>query len=360
MTVRDSANAGTRVEAVSITGPGASSFSVQYGNCEHNLMAPNNTCDEGIRFQPVSPGPQHAQLVITSDSSSSPLVIPLEGEGLLGPKISMSSKQALLGEVLIGSSTWQTFTLTNSGDYPLGVQQAFLVSGTPLMFPVLSDSCSGQVVKPGASCSVTVGFQPTTPGEKDASILFITSTSLPLNVVGIDGVGVQAAVVQPPVVQAAIVPQTSSPGPVLPVMQANQPGPASRHVSGPPSQWLTLQGLARLFGASGEEALETGVTARCPTASHLCEVQSFITAGIPVRPSGSGSEKAHQTTLLLGASTIQLPGGASARVHIPLLGRAITLLRNHGRVPATIGFVVRADGATVAARTRVVTLKRPG
>lgn len=359
LTIRDSPNAGVDAGSVSITGPDASSFSVQWGNCEHDNLSANNWCTMGIRFEPIALGVNHAQLEITSDASNSPLVIELEGEGLNGPKISMSSKQALLGEVLIGSSTWQTFTLTNTGDYPLGVQQAFLVSGTPLMFPVLSDTCSGQLVKPSASCAVTVGFQPTTIGEKDASILFITSTSLPLNVVGIDGVGVlpAAAAVSPP----AVSPGTSLPSPVptIQMTQINQPPPLPRH-TGAASQLLTLQSPARLSGFSGEEALETGVSAQCPAASHRCEAESFITASIPARRSRSGSVRSHQTTVLLGASTIQLQGGAaSAQVRIPLLGRASTLLKDHARVKATIGFILRADGTTVAARTRVVTLVRP-
>jgi hypothetical protein len=123
--------------------------------------------------------------------------------------------------------------LTNTGDYPLGVQQAILVSGTPLMFPVLSDTCSEQVVKPNASCAVTVGFQPTTPGEKDASILFITSTSLPLNVVGIDGIGVQ-----PPVAPGALAPLPVSPAAstspaqvqvIQPVLEIARPGGLVTH-----------------------------------------------------------------------------------------------------------------------------------
>jgi hypothetical protein len=230
--ISDDANATANVESVSITGPDASSYSVQWGNCEHDYLQANNYCTMGIRFEPVALGVNQAQLVITSDASNSPLTIALEGEGLNGPQISMSAKQALLGEVLIGSATWQTFTLTNTGDYPLGVQQAILVSGTPLMFPVLSDTCSEQVVKPNSSCAVTVGFQPTTPGEKDASILFITSTSLPLNVVGIDGIGVQPAaspqigspqsLPAPPAATSLSVTLTS---PAAPVVQVSPPLP---------------------------------------------------------------------------------------------------------------------------------------
>jgi hypothetical protein len=230
--ISDDTNAAANIESVSIVGPDASSYSAQWGNCEHDYLAPNNYCTMGIRFEPTSLGANEASLVITSDASNSPLTIALEGEGLHGPQISMSTRQALLGEVLIGSATWQTFTLTNTGDYPLGVQQAILVSGTPLMFPVLSDTCSEQVVKPSASCGVTVGFQPTTSGEKDASILFITSTSLPLNVVGIDGIGVQPAVApqvgspqSPPASPAATSLSVTLTSPAAPVVQASPPPP---------------------------------------------------------------------------------------------------------------------------------------
>ncbi len=344
VTIRDGARAGVHIEAVGITGPDASSFSVQWSGCGNDLLGPNNTCTMGIRFEPVSPGLKHAQLQITSDSSSGPLTIALEGEGLFGPKISLSSSQALLGEVLLGSSTWQTFTLTNTGDYPLGVQQAFLVSGTPLMFPVLSDTCNEQIVYPGASCAVTVGFRPTTPGEKDASILFITSSSLPVNVVGIDGIGVQPATSPPP----------SPPTP----LSAVTPAPVAKEADAW-SQWLTLWSPARLYGVGGGETLETGVGARCPARSHPCKAESFITAAIPTGAIGKASRSAHRTSVLLGASTIQLQGGVSTRVHIPLSAHAISLLEERSRLRATVEFVIEADGKIVATHTRAVTLMLP-
>jgi HYDIN/CFA65/VesB family protein len=356
--ISDEAKATADIESVSITGPDASSYSEQWGNCEHDYMQANNYCTMGIRFEPVALGANDAQLVIKSDASDSPLVIQLEGEGLHGPQISMSSRQALLGEVPIGSSAWQTFTLTNTGDYPLGVQQAVLLSGTPLMFPVISDGCSEQEVKPNASCAMTVGFQPTTPGEKDASILFITSSSLPLTVVGIDGVGVQ-----PAASPQAVLP--GSPSPVAPggqtpsVLPANQ-APAFPHPSGGMPQWLTLNSPAHILGVGGEEAIETGTGAQCPAAYGVCEVESFVTARIPARVPGRGSVSVARATVLLGASTTTLQGGASAHVRVPLLGRAIMLLKDHGQIRATIGFVVRADGTTVSAHTRSVTLTNPG
>src|SRR4029077_9015981 len=132
----DNADAGTHVDSVEIAGPDASSFSIDNGNCAGNTFGPGNTCGVGLRFSPSSAGQKTAQLVITSDASNTPLIVPLSGVGAEGPRLSVDPQQALLGDVAIGSSVEQTFTLTNTGDYPLGVQGAFVVSGTPLMFPV--------------------------------------------------------------------------------------------------------------------------------------------------------------------------------------------------------------------------------
>ncbi len=364
ISIENSGDASAHIESVSIAGSGASSYSIQWGNCEHDYMQTGNNCTMGIRFEPVALGANEAQLVISSDASDSPLTIPLEGEGLHGPKISLSSTQALLGEVALGASASHTFTLTNTGDYRLGVQQAFLVSGTPLMFPVLSDTCSGHVIAPGASCELTVGFQPTTLGEKDASVIIITSSALPVSVVGIDGVGVQpAAATQaavPQVIVPAVTPPSTSPAPTTAPTAPTGRTPSSviTPASGDAPQWLTLPRSARVldaYGGAGEAALETGADALCPAADTACEVQGFVTAIVPARTSGRAAGNAGET-VLLGASTTELAGGSSAKLRIPLLGRAIDLLRDHGQVKATIGFVVRSGGTTVAARTRLVTL----
>lgn len=267
LTIRNGPGAGTQVEAVRIAGPDASSFSVQWGNCEHDQLGSNNTCSEGIRFQPISPGPQHAQLIIESDSSAGPLVVALEGEGLYGPHISLSSTQALLGEVAVGSFTSHTFTLTNTGDYSLGVQQAFLVSGTPLMFPVTSDTCSGQIVYPSVSCSVTVGFQPTTPGEHDASIVFITSNSLPVNVVGIDGVGVTAAATPQTSSQASTAPALAPSIAVAP-LAPSAPKPAS--APKPKSKPRPKSGSQSKSRAKASPVIGCSLTHACGWTPKLC------------------------------------------------------------------------------------------
>jgi hypothetical protein len=347
ITVADSQDAGARIESVSISGVDASSFSIQYGNCELNLLAPNNSCDTGVGFQPTSPGPKHAQLVIKSDAADSPLVVPLQGEGLNGPQISLSSSQALLGEIALGASTEQTFTVTNSGDYPLFIQQSFVISGTPLMFPLQSDSCTGQVLKPSVSCAFTIGFQPTATGEKDASIVFVTNASPAINVIGINGIGVQPVANLPAIVAGPAITQTLSP-----------PAPATPKPAAPPTL-LTFERASRLYSVLGQETVDAGVRERCPAGTAGCRAESFITACIPAHHSSTPSVSSAQTLTLLGSQTIRLRGGESTSGRIPLSATAATLLRERRHVRATIFLVVRAAGAIIAERTRTVTLVAP-
>ena len=299
VTILNDPTGSTQIESVSIAGPDAASYAVQWGNCEHDQLAPSSACNMSIRFQPVSPGPQHAQLTIASDSPSSPLVVPLEGVGLYGPRIGLNTDQALLGDVTLGSSTTQAIVLTNTGDYPLGVQQAFRVSGTPLMFPILSDTCSGQVVYPNATCAVTVGFDPTTPGEKDASILFITSSSLPVTVVGIDGVGVQPAVPQP-VAPASLF--TVTPAPPVPLAKPTAAW----------SQWHSLRSPGRLYGTGGKTHPRR--VARCGAHSRVCRAGRFQPERMRVvrgRACAAGLNNSHPQALTPTLWTVGGTAGSS-------------------------------------------------
>jgi hypothetical protein len=338
--IDNGSEASTQIESVSITGADASSFSIQNGGCER-LMGENNECGVPVRFQPTSPGPKQAQLVITSDSAGSPLVIPLEGEGLHGPKISISSTQALLGEVLIGSSAQHTFEVTNSGDYPLGVQQDFLVSGTPLMFPILADTCAGHNISPGSSCSLTVGFTPTTPGQKSAGIIFITNTS-PITTFGIEGVGVQ--------------PSTSNPTPGTRATVASISGP--RRGAGHAHRTLSIHRAPRLYAWANRASVDTGVLASCPVALRRCETVSSITAMIPTH-ARHGASTDRQTHEPLGFDLVRLRGGRSASTRVSLGHRAIALLGRAGQLRARIRTVLRSGGKIVAEQSTAVTLAVP-
>jgi hypothetical protein len=345
--------AGVEIESVSIVGADASSFSVQYGDCVGDQLAESNWCDAGIRFQPDSPGEKHAQLVIESDAHSGTLVIPLEGEGLNGPKIELGSNEAQLGEVAIGSSASHTFTVANGGDYPLFIQQSFMVSGTPQMFQLLSDTCTGQIVEPGASCVYTVDFQPSTPNEKDASIILITNASPQINVLGIDGVGVQPAVAAPAIPSPPATPRAPQ------IVSPPHSLPAHDGVRQP--SLLTFEEVSQayepvVYSPIGDRTIETGVDAKCPEKVSVCETESFITARVRSRFSSTVPQSIEHKTVLLGSHVAQLHGGEHAAVRIPLTRSALALLKRHGHLRATIETVIRAGGKILAESAHTVRL----
>ncbi|HEX4483898.1 MAG TPA: choice-of-anchor D domain-containing protein [Solirubrobacteraceae bacterium] len=352
--IQNSANASTRIASTSIVGADASSFSVQYDCGDGDVLGTNNSCSVGVRFQPTSIGPKSASLVIDSDSQSGPLVVPLQGEGLNGPKLSLSTTQALLGDVALGSSAQQMLGVSNTGDYPLLIQRTFLVSGTPLMFPVLSDSCSGQILYPAESCAITVGFQPTTLGEKDASLLFITNAPA-IGVAGFDGIGVRGASESSLATASATFAPGDSASPAPPPLAASLAPTDERDLLSPAT--LTAARAPRLYTLLGHRTLDPGADVQCPTGTNGCEALSYIVASGPAHGSASGFG---HTPALLGSALVQLRGGQGAHVRIPLTEHAAALLRALGRLRVRVGVVVQSGGTIVAEQSWTVRLAATG
>ena len=180
---------GTAISSVTITGPDAGLFSINGGNCAGTTLFSFNTCGIGLNFNPTGPtGPASANLVVTSDSPSSPTTTPITAVALSGPDPNASPSSEDYGAVKVGSSSSsRTIHITNKGDFDLQVQQLLVVSGTPQGFPVANDNCSGQIVHAGNSCTFRVAFAPTTPGLKEASIFLISNTPGPVTQIPLSG-----------------------------------------------------------------------------------------------------------------------------------------------------------------------------
>lgn len=187
-------NYGVHISGVQITGPDQALFSINYGNCDGNTLPGWNGCSVGVGFNPTGPtGPVSANLVFTSDGAGSPQSIPISAEALAGPDPQFSPSSKDFGAVTVGStSAAQTLTMTNAGDAPAQVQQAFIVSGTPQSFPISNDSCTNQVVAPGDTCTLDVAFSPANAGLKEASVFVITNGPAPVTQVSLSGHGYAA------------------------------------------------------------------------------------------------------------------------------------------------------------------------
>jgi YVTN family beta-propeller protein len=111
------------------------------------------------------------------------------------PKIHVSPTSLDFGEVVVGSVSNRQVTVTNEGSGNLTIGT---ISLPYLPFRKITDNCLGQILPPGAGCTITYQFSPTSAGS------FFSSSNIPSNdsdenpvTISLNGVGVAETVTAP-------------------------------------------------------------------------------------------------------------------------------------------------------------------
>ena len=114
-----------------------------------------------VTFSPRSAGAQTGKIVITGRGFSTALDISLSGNGIANAKmISVVPSSGSFGNVPVGSTNSQTFTVTNHGNESISVSSES-VSGTGFS---VSGLASGSKIEAGKSSTFNVAFKPTKVG----------------------------------------------------------------------------------------------------------------------------------------------------------------------------------------------------
>ncbi len=159
------------ISSTSISGSGASYFTIQSGGGSVVIM-PGSTHDIVVRFSPLSEGAAVAGLNITSNNpDENPLVLSLTGNCVGIPDILISPASKNFGNVLVGTGSNQTFTVTNTGTGTLTVS-SMIFSGVNL-----DDFSIGEVggftLSPSTSYPLQVKFMPVKTGTESATLILI-------------------------------------------------------------------------------------------------------------------------------------------------------------------------------------------
>src|ERR1700676_2869460 len=85
-------------------------------------------------------------------------------EALAGGRICTSNDTFMFGSRSVGSSATATATVTNCGDAPWSFTDVSVHPATGPAFRVSTTCTTGLTLAPGATCTVSVRFAPTTPG----------------------------------------------------------------------------------------------------------------------------------------------------------------------------------------------------
>jgi photosystem II stability/assembly factor-like uncharacterized protein len=131
------------------------------------VVAPGNSVELPIRFQPRNLGPASATLTVTSNDPGSPETVRVVGNAP-APRLSVAIANAGdFGDVCVGSFRDQQLTLSNSGGCPLTVTG--IASSTPEFVPPGVDAYP-LTVAAGCAVDVQIRFQPTSFGPKAATL----------------------------------------------------------------------------------------------------------------------------------------------------------------------------------------------
>lgn len=155
--------------ATSVTGADAGQFTTAADNCLGTALAPGASCTVGARFAPSSTGAKSAS-IHASGTPGGTAAAALSGTGVNPAALTITPSPHGFGTHATGTTTAQTFTVTNTGAVPSGTIATSVAGTDPGQFTKSADNCHGQTLAAGASCTVSGAFAPTTLGGKSASL----------------------------------------------------------------------------------------------------------------------------------------------------------------------------------------------
>ncbi len=201
VTVTNTGTANLLVGAVGSTNALAAPFTKTNDTCSNQTIAPAASCTMTIAFAPAAAGTFTDSFNIPSnDPAKSSVTMNVSGTGsaVTTPAITVTDSvapttdlQVPFGNIVIGASASQTVTVTNTGTADLLV--GAIGSSNPLAAPfsITNNTCSNQTIAPAASCTITVGFAPTSLGTASDSFSIPTNdpakATVTMNVSGSGG-----------------------------------------------------------------------------------------------------------------------------------------------------------------------------
>jgi hypothetical protein len=161
----------------------ASANFAETSDCPNNLIA-GASCTANVSFVPTTTGPVTGLLTLNDDSGNLGALqaVSLAGTGSLPRHLSLSPATLNFSGYTIGDSPSQTVTVTNTSGTSVGIV-GIAMSGDPSL--VEGNTC-GSILSAGATCTVTVTFNPVAYGTF-TSTLIVTESSGAQETVSVSG-----------------------------------------------------------------------------------------------------------------------------------------------------------------------------
>jgi Abnormal spindle-like microcephaly-assoc'd, ASPM-SPD-2-Hydin len=193
VTVQNSGNAAANISSITVSG--SNTFSIVDATACPTTLAANTSCTLQLVFKPVAAGLQSANLVVSSNASSSPHQVPVSGTGVTlptpAPSISQTAPFTFPATTVGQQSAVLNVTVGNSGTAAFTISQVSVTGVTPGDFTLGGTCTVAKVISSGAPCQMTVTFAPTAAGARAARVSVTTDSN---TVLGFDVSGSASAI----------------------------------------------------------------------------------------------------------------------------------------------------------------------
>ncbi len=193
VTVRNNGAVNLQISSQTLTTGDSTQFSILKPSA--TTLSPDQTDSIIVGFSPTSAGHKETALKILSNASNYPVArTVLIGTGGGVANIASSSEQIDFGAVSIGGNGSQSTTISNLGSSALSIASQTITGSDAASF-TLTKLCRASL-NPGESDNISVRFQPTSAGTKNAQLSIVSNaTNAPTKNIALAGIGGVVAVI---------------------------------------------------------------------------------------------------------------------------------------------------------------------
>ena len=172
ITVSNTGSTNLNIGTITKGGANPGQFSKPSDNCSGQSVAPGGSRTFEVVFSPTEVGAKSATFSIPSDDpDENPVVVSVSGTGQGVPDINISPASYDYGNVLIGGTKLQLFTVSNTGTGDLVVADNITILGTnPGDFTIQNNNVGGQTIPAGQNRTLEVVFSPLATGARSATL----------------------------------------------------------------------------------------------------------------------------------------------------------------------------------------------